>query len=166
MDSMGMLKMPLFAMGTYDNLTKELDEGGHFADLSTIMYAYVKDKEMLAFVHPSDKKLNLIVGNNKRLVENLDKLPSVVDGDRDVLYIVGDTVYTFDGAKYVPTYQNVTERLNQVIDLLDTKADKSNTLAGYGITDAYSKVEVNDAISSSVEIAKEYTDNSLKIIRY
>ena len=93
MDSMGMLKIPLFAMGTYDNLTKELAEGGHFADLSTIMYAYVKDKEMLAFVHPSDKKLNLIVGNNKRLVENLDKLPSVVDGDRDVLYIVGDTVY-------------------------------------------------------------------------
>lgn len=166
MDSIGMLKIPLFAMGTYDNLAKELAEGGHFADLSTIMYAYVKDKEMLAFVHPSDKKLNLIVGNNKRLVENLNKLPSVVDGDRDVLYIVGDTVYTFDGTKYVPTYQNVTERLNQVVDLLDSKADKANTLAGYGITDAYSKTDVDSAVTSAVTEAREYVDNSLKIIRY
>ena len=45
MDS-NMLKIPVFAMGTQANLEKELAEGGHFADLSTIMYAFVKDKDM------------------------------------------------------------------------------------------------------------------------
>ncbi len=166
MDSSNMLKMPVFSMGTQTNLEKELGAGGHFADLSTIMYAYVKDKGMLAFVHPSDKKLNLIVGNNKKLVENLEQLPSVLDGDEDVLYIVGDIVYTFNGREYVPTYQNVTDRINDIIDVLDTKADKATTLDGYGIQNAYTKTEVNASLAELQDAMEIYTDNALTIKRY
>lgn len=165
MDS-NMLKIPVFAMGTQANLEKELAEGGHFADLSTIMYAFVKDKNMLAFVHPSDKKLNLIVGNNKKLVENLERLPSVLDGDEEVLYIVGDVVYTFNGHEYIPTYQNVTDRINDIIDVLDTKADKATTLDGYGIQNAYTKTEVNASLAEMKNAMEIYTDNALTIKRY
>ena len=166
MDSSNMLKMPVFAMGTQANLEKELAEGGHFADLSTIMYAFVKDKGMLAFVHPNDKKINLIVGNNKKLVENLENLPSILDGDPEVLYIVGNTVYTFNGTEYVPTYQNAMDRIDDVVDMLETKADKSTTLEGYGIQDAYTKTEVDSSLSGLREIMEQYTDNALTIRRY
>lgn len=37
--------------------------------------------------------------------------------------------------------------VSQMKSKLDTKADKSTTLAGYGITDAYTKAEVDDALS-------------------
>lgn len=44
----------------------------------------------------------------------------------------------------------VTENKNAIVNLSGTKADKASTLAGYGITNAYTKDEVNTAIQTAV----------------
>lgn len=44
----------------------------------------------------------------------------------------------------------VTENKNAIINLSGTKADKATTLAGYGITNAYTKDEVTTAIQTAV----------------
>ena len=145
MPSDNMLKIPLFTMGTMDNIKKELAAGGYFDDMSTIMYAYIKDTDQLAFIHPSDKEIHLIVGNNKKLVQRVDTLPKTEDGDIDVLYVCGDVVYVFDGEEYIPTFATLESRLAEVEEELPLKADKATTLEGYGIEDAYTSVEVDES---------------------
>lgn len=41
--------------------------------------------------------------------------------------------------------------------LLDSKPDKSTTLAGYGIQDAYTKAELNDALAAKAEKVHQHT---------
>ena len=170
MPSDNMLKLPLFTMGTLDNIKKELAAGGHFDDMSTIMYAYIKDTEQLAFIHPSDKEIHLIVGNNKKLVQRVDVLPRTDDGDTDVLYICGNVVYVFDGKEYVPTFVTLESRLADVEDALPLKADKATTLEGYGIEDAYTSAEVDGIVDDTktdiINACNTYTDGALTIKRY
>lgn len=45
-------------------------------------------------------------------------------------------------------------------ELLEQKADKATTLAGYGITDAYTKEEVNDTFEKIVNVDKKIEDLS------
>ena len=166
MPPVNMLKLPLFTMGTLENIQKQLSNDGYFDDMSTIMYAYIKDTEQLAFIHPSDKKIHLIVGNNKKLVQRLNSLPSVQDGDSEVLYICNNIVYMFDGEEYIPTYRELESRLDDIEAELSQKADKATTIEGYGIEDAYTSEQVNTIVDSAKEDAMRYTDNALRIIRY
>ena len=45
----------------------------------------------------------------------------------------------------------ITQNENNITSLRNAKADKSNTLAGYGITNAYTKDEANSLMSSKTE---------------
>lgn len=73
---------------------------------------------------------------DKALKDKLNKMPF-------------DTVPTKDSPNYITsgTLYNSVNTLNQSIE---KKADKANTLAGYGITDAYDKTYMNKALSNKL----------------
>lgn len=65
-------------------------------------------------------------------------------------------VYQTAGAAVRKNIQNVNKKIDdydktQVQPALKKKADKSNTLAGYGITDAYDKVYINQALKLKLD---------------
>lgn len=134
-----LLQQPYFAIGSEDDLNYALSNpDGVFFNLTRIAYVYLKDTGELAFID-TNKDIHKIVGNNKSLVQRVDALPS--DGDKDVLYILNDVTYTYDGQQYIPTCQIA-------LDELDKKADKATTLAGYGITDTYTDKEIDEKLEN------------------
>lgn len=70
--------------------------------------------------------------------------------------VVGDGTVTFK-AEYVGILEEVVNLYNSVYAAkaeLDTKADKATTLEDYGITDAYTKTEIDTSIENSVSDLK------------
>lgn len=74
----------------------------------------------------------------------------------------GNVIKSFDGKQWIPTNYKENTDQSERIDELDaslasdneldsSKADKATTLAGYGITDAYTKTQAD---SKATEIAK------------
>ena len=60
-----------------------------------------------------------------------------------------NTIY-LEAVKIVKLQNDVTNIINEIVNLknlADTKADKATTLAGYGITDAYTKTEIDNKFS-------------------
>ncbi len=75
----------------------------------------------------------------------------VVNGGGNVISSVtakdGTVTFTTTSVATSETVTGLTNRVGQVETDLAGKADKSTTLAGYGITDAYTKGEVDSALS-------------------
>lgn len=73
-------------------------------------FAIIRDSEAsdtcrLAFVNQNNdleyiRGVNESDGNYEKQVVNVDKLPDVSEGKLDVLYIVGENVYLFNGTEY------------------------------------------------------------------
>ncbi len=61
-------------------------------------------------------------------------------------------------AATVNTELSLKANTADVNDALDGKADKATTLAGYGITDAYTTGEVDNLVNGAKDFAKGYTD--------
>lgn len=68
---------------------------------------------------------------------------------QEELYSYLEKVFGFTGVKYV-TPEKRYSLMKGIVDELAKKADTSTTLAGYGIADAYTKNEVDAAISSAI----------------
>lgn len=68
---------------------------------------------------------------------------------QEELYSYLEKVFGFTGVKYVTPEKRYT-LMKGIVDELAKKADKATTLAGYGIGDAYTKTEVDAAISSAI----------------
>ncbi len=64
----------------------------------------------------------------------------------------------FSGEITSPTITNITSTIQS---LGQTKADKATTLSGYGITDAYTKTEVDNKDTATLNSAKSYTDTTV-----
>ena len=65
------------------------------------------------------------------------------------LYIYVDRVFYPTGVKTgIPEKRHAL--MKGIVDELAKKADKATTLSGYGIGDAYTKTEVNDAIANAI----------------
>ena len=63
-------------------------------------------------------------------------------------------------------FLNATEG-DTLDSILSTKANKATTLAGYGITDAYTKAEINNTVSSlNSSIATKWTQDNSKIANW
>ena len=54
--------------------------------------------------------------------------------------------------------ENISEALNTIQEELDDKADKSTSLSGYGITDAYTKAQVDSALSGKAASSHNHDD--------
>lgn len=68
---------------------------------------------------------------------------------QEELYSYLEKVFGLTGVKYVTPEKRYT-LMKGIVDELAKKADKATTLAGYGIADAYTKSEVDAAISSAI----------------
>lgn len=68
------------------------------------------------------------------------------------LYIYVDRVFYPTGVKTGVPEKRYT-LMKGIVDELAKKANKSTTLAGYGIGDAYTKTEVDDAIANAITTA-------------
>ena len=101
--------LPTFAAGDFEKIQAAVDVGV----LTYPSYVYVRDKTMLAFID-QDLSINLIKGDNKPQVVNVDELPSVENAEKDVLYIFDGIVYTFNGTEFTPMYKDVTAELEQI----------------------------------------------------
>lgn len=55
---------------------------------------------------------------------------------------------------------DITQLRQDVNTLATTKADKATTLSGYGITDAYTKTEVNDKVNAKVSTSTYNSDKA------
>lgn len=77
----------------------------------------------------------------------------------------GQIIKTFVNNKWVKVNQDkndeqdvdITQLRQDVNTLATTKADKATTLSGYGITDAYTKTEVDGKINSKANSSDVYT---------
>lgn len=68
---------------------------------------------------------------------------------QEELYSYLEKVFGLTGVKYVTPEKRYT-LMKGIVDELAKKANTSTTLAGYGISDAYTKNEVDAAISSAI----------------
>lgn len=103
-------------------------------------------------VHPSDtSKVDKVA--NRGLISVTQK--SVANGVQ-ISYVINkdgaDTASTFTAVS-TETY---TESMQAAQTALNGKADAATTLAGYGITNAYTKTEVDNAIGSAVTNMYKY----------
>lgn len=203
------MKVPVFVRGT----TEKIDAAILNKVIKYPAYIYNVDTSQFGFLD-QDEALHYIVGNNPKYIEAVEALPEAASATTEKLYIFGNTVYFWDGEKYVPTYQalisdieTLQTGLNQLSSDIDSinssvsglradlnivnynlnavstsvgqmafsiseintnmegKADKATSLEGYGITDAYTKDDIN-ALMGEITIegggsVSEYVNNSV-----
>lgn len=130
-----------------------------------------------------DEKGNIIGGNDIIFTGNQVELPKVVNTSHIGIGIyAGDLISTpklilackksildDDGTPLPPT----NDVYSQVMDVLDKKADAATSISGYGITDAYTKEEINNMfndvsgliinISSVLTTIQEETNETLNL---
>lgn len=89
------------------------------------------------------------LATNRELTAAIDNLREEMLGDTPV-----EAYNTFtELAEYIAEHQEVSDALTAAIG---TKADKATTLAGYGITDAYKKTEIDSKISTVQSALNSY----------
>lgn len=130
MEENNKLKLPYFAKGNLADLEYALSEDGFYKDLDRIMYCYIEDTGEFAFVD-SDKEIHRIVGNNLEHAQRLDNIDVNIGTMNENIVLLSSS----------------TEELSV------NKADKSDSLAGYGIENAYTKDEVDTLVNDSVNTA-------------
>lgn len=100
---------------------------GHTADIQIAVDAGVLelfsaifdiDKNTLS-IYDTDRQLKPIAGTGTTALRFLDELPPVEQGETDALYVVGDTIYVFDGIKYQPQYVNYTPDIQTLEEDID-----------------------------------------------
>ena len=117
-----------FSVNASENVTIDLTGGGAQADWNetdTTSPAYIQHKPSVYTKTETDALLD-------------------AKADKASVYTKGETDGLLDAKANVATTYTKTE----TDALLDDKADKATTLAGYGITDAYTKTEVDAKVSS------------------
>lgn len=98
------------------------------------------DKQEIAGMVDISEKENIV--NKKEIINNQSQT-----GDSDTNYPTVGAVRNFVDGKT----SDLEDYIDDELDEMDAaKADKATTLAGYGITNAYTKAEVNTAIQNAI----------------
>lgn len=130
---------------------------GEFADISDVSLTNLQDGQVVAYNSTTQKWENV---TNSATVNTLNSvgdvtITAVQDGEALVWddtagkWVNKDISVTIDSV-LSSTSENPVQ--NKVLYLaLEDKADKATTLSGYGIIDAYTKTETNDAITAEIE---------------
>lgn len=100
------------------------------------------------------------VEEGKTVVGMIEEVIANGYDDEEVRELIGDNadaIAELDGEVGDLTTLKTTEKatiVGAINELSDGKADKATTIAGYGITDAYTKTEVDSAITTAVANAE------------
>lgn len=122
-----MARLPIFAAGDLKVIQPAIEAG----TLSYPAYVFVRDEHKLGFVD-KDNELILILGDNKKQVLNVEELPDVASGDKEVLYVYNGVVYVFDGEKYIPSYKDHTSELEALTARIETLEEKVSAIESSG----------------------------------
>ena len=123
------------ARGDYPDLKDRLDHTGAPTDeqVAEAVEEYLEE-------HPP-------AGNFEVVTHKQDSIPNQSQTGDNKNYPTVKAVRDFVGNKT----SDLEDYIDDELDAMDTdKADKATTLAGYGITDAYTKAEVNTAIRTAI----------------
>ena len=143
-------KIPWLARGDLETLRAALTDGV-FKDLDRTIYCYITSGEgagCMAFVDP-EKEIHIIKGNNTIQYQPVEELPET--GEINILYRLDNTIYFWNGEQYVPSYQDVTDRLSIAegqIQTLSTDLDNLITAT----ENAFEEINTNfNTIQNSIE---------------
>lgn len=145
------MKIPYFAKGKAENLDKAL-QGGKFDDLDKALFYFATDTKQWVLVDV-DKSIHVITGYNGQPsppgtdgnVKRVEVLPSILEGDINTLYILGDVVYSFNGSSYVPTFKEAEKEIGTL--------PPGTSVVEY----------VNDVREEAIESANQYTNEQLQL---
>lgn len=134
------------AFGDLANVQAALDK--KVIDAYDILFLKDGDRALVGWI---DKDGNIVLAENsggssegKREVIVSEALPESGQ-EQGVIYIetTTNTGSIWNGAEWVKLFENMDAIASEIQSKLDAKADKADTLAGYGITDAYTKKEAD-----------------------
>ena len=91
----------------------------------------------------ADNKHTADIGTNATNIQNLKKYVGTIPADATATDVIGYVQEKTSGIASDSTVNALAERVKNVED---NKADKATTLAGYGITDAYTKNEIDATV--------------------
>lgn len=114
---------PKFAAGDWDRIKAAIEQ----KLITYPEYVFVRDLRKLGYMD-IDNTFKFIVGDNKQQVLKVPVLPDVSEGDQEVLYILNGIVYTFDGTGFIPMYQDVTDKLEELQKQINTVSDRITVL--------------------------------------
>jgi len=92
-----------------------------------------------------------------------DMLKSTYDKNDNGIVDNAEKVNGFTVAKNVPADAKFTDTVyndTEVRNLINRKANTATTIAGYGITDAYTKTETDNAITTAINAITDYDGES------
>ena len=163
---------------TFESETNEIPLGMTVLSKSNIFYVNIENTQILsseynlndakdtiilseAFPAGTRAEVAIFVGDyapNDRDYELMTIKP-MING----IELVGNKSLAQLGIQPAGDYATRTELQETAQDIDDTKADKATTLAGYGITDAYTKTEIENLIDKLILAhAMNATDSNLK----
>lgn len=150
-----------------DSVTKELAKKANLQHQHTV--ADITDFPELYYdatafftsgAYPSDKYEELLkaVKAKKTVYATIDEggyvsyvfFMSTANSDGSSSRVLLTTIFADGGNLYINTFVLRQSGVTPLQESITGKADKSTTLAGYGIGDAYTKSEVDAAISSAI----------------
>lgn len=151
-----MLKVPYFAKGTKDSLQVALDTGV-FTTLDRAAFVFCTDSLEWVMID-TNKQVYTLRGFTesavKKYVQRGTTLPPVEDGITDVLYIVDDVVYTFDGTGYKPTFNSIQQILTELGSSIEQTQNLIGTLPEGETVASY----IDSTAQSTLTSANSYAD--------
>ena len=146
---------------TKDEVDKALDTKGAATDVETNKAAIADLKNAVGAAgsgltkEVADQKA-AITANTKSIDTNKAAIESLRD-DKLGKDLANSTFATKDALNDLTTTVNGKADEAAVATALDGKANKADTLAGYGITDAYTKGDVDDKLNAKADAANVFT---------
>lgn len=134
------------AFGDLSKVNEALSSGA--IDAYDILFLKDGDDAVVGWI---DKDGKIVLANKtKKDVIIVDSLPE--SGQEQGVIYIDATVKTgsiWNGSAWVKVFSDVDESILEINTKLGGKADKSTTLGGYGITDAYTKAETDEKIKNA-----------------
>ena len=152
-----MLKVPYFAKGTKESLDIALGAGGLFETLDRAAFVFLTDTLQWVMIDTAHNVYTLQGYSEeiaKKFVQRGTELPEVANALTDVLYVVDNVVYTFDGTEFHKTF----EELETVVNQLSSDLDATKLLIGDLPTDK----TIIEYVDEALDTAKTYSDTNLQ----
>lgn len=124
-----MARLPQF-VEVRENTTanwKKLDDWLDNGEIEYPGYIYSKEEDLWYVILP-DKSYIPLKGSDAKQVIRVDALPSIATADEATLYILGNTVYTFNGEAFYPTYQDMLGKIGDIEGNVEEMNKKVETI--------------------------------------